>query len=125
MLIVIQCNISICNVAQNKFYIVLYYICREGNFPICTLKIEHMFSHKNPMTNKVWTRDELYNSLQEMRRDRDNLLQSLPSTNVLDDSIINTDVLQRKISEANSKIGTLIRQLGNRSLQLAAKRAVR
>ena len=77
------------------------------------------------MTNKVWTRDELYNSLQEMRRDRDNLLQSLPSTNVLDDSIINTDVLQRKISEANSKIGTLIRQLGNRSLQLAAKRAVR
>ena len=77
------------------------------------------------MTNKVWTRDELYNSLQEMRRDRDNLLQSLPSTNVLDDSIINTDVLKRKISEANSKIGTLIRQLGNRSLQLAAKRAVR
>ena len=77
------------------------------------------------MTNKVWTRDELYNSLQEMRRDRDNLLQSLPSTNVLDDSIINTDVLQRKISEANSKIGTLIRQLGNRSLELAAKRAVR
>ena len=77
------------------------------------------------MTNKVWTRDELYNSLQEMRRDRDNLLQSLPSTNVLNDSIINTDVLKRKISEANSKIGTLIRQLGNRSLQLAAKRAVR
>ena len=77
------------------------------------------------MTNKVWTRDELYNSLQEMRRDRDNLLQSLPSTNVLNDSVINTDVLKRKISEANSKIGTLLRQLDNRSLQLAAKRAVR
>ena len=77
------------------------------------------------MTNKVWTRDELYNSLQAMRRDRDELLQNLPSTNVLDDRIINTDVLKRKISEANSKIGTLIRQLGNRSLQLAAKRAVR
>ena len=84
-----------------------------------------MFSHKNPLTNKVWTRDELYNSLQEMRRDRDNLLQSLSGTNVLNDSVINTDVLKRKISEANSKIGTLIRQLGDRSLQLAAKRAVR
>ena len=77
------------------------------------------------MTNKVWTRDELYNSLQEMRRDRDNLLLTLPSTNVLNDSVINTDVLKRKISEANSKIGTLIRQLSNRSLELAAKRAVR
>ena len=77
------------------------------------------------MTNKVWTRDELYNSLQAMRRDRDELLQNLPSTNVLDDRIINTDVLKRKISEANSKIGTLLRQLDNRSLQLAAKRAVR
>jgi hypothetical protein len=84
-----------------------------------------MFSHKNPLTNKVWTRDELYNSLQEMRRDRDNLLQSLSGTNVLNDSVINTDVLKRKISEANSKIGTFLRQLDNRSLQLAAKRAVR
>jgi len=104
---------------------VLQYICQEGNFLICTLKIEHMFSHKNPLTNKVWTRDELYNSLQEMRRDRDNLLQSLSGTNVLNDSVINTDVLKRKISEANSKIGTFLRQLDNRSLQLAAKRAVR
>ena len=103
----------------------LYYICREGNDPACTLKTEQMFSHKNPATNRVWTRDELYNSLQEMRRDRDELLLNLPSTNVLDDRIINTDVLKRKISEANSKIGTLIRQLGNRSLELAAKRAVR
>ena len=77
------------------------------------------------MTNKVWTRDELYNSLQAMRRDRDELLQNLPSTNVLDDRIINTDVLKRKISEANSKIVTLLRQLDNRSLHLAAKRAVR
>ena len=125
MLIVIQCNISICNIAQNKFYIVLYYICREGNDPACTLKTEQMFSHKNPATNRVWTRDELYNSLQEMRRDRDELLLNLPSTNVLDDRIINTDVLKRKISEANSKIGMLIRQMGDRSLQLAAKRAVR
>ena len=89
------------------------------------MKIEQMFSHKNPATNRVWTRDELYNSLQEMRRDRDNLLLTLPSTNVLNDSVINTDVLKRKISEANSKIGTLIRQLSNRSLELAAKRAVR
>ena len=103
----------------------LQYICRGGNEPACTLKIEHMFSHKNPATNRVWTRDELYNSLQEMRRDRDELLQNLPSINVLDDRIINTDVLKRKISEANSKIGTLLRQLDNRSLQLAAKRAVR
>ena len=84
-----------------------------------------MFSHKNPATKRVWTRDELYNSLQEMRRDRDELLRNLPSTNVLDDRIINTDVLKRKISEANSKIGTLIRQLSDRSLELAAKRAVR
>ena len=97
----------------------------SGEIPACTLKIEQMFSHKNPATNRVWTRDELYNSLQAMRRDRDEMLQNLPSTNVLDDSIINTDVLKRKISEANSKIGTLIRQLSDRSLELAAKRAVR
>ena len=83
------------------------------------------FSHKNPMTNKVWTRDELYNSLQEMRRERDDLLLALPSTNVSDDSVINTDVLKRKISEANQKIGTFLRQLDNRALQLAARRAVR
>ena len=81
-----------------------------------------MFSHKNPATNKVWTRDELYNSLQAARRERDELLHALNSTPV---SVVDTNVLQRKISEANSKIGTLIRQLGNRSLELAAKRAVR
>ena len=103
----------------------LQYICQEGNFLICTLKIEQMFSHKNPLSNKVWTRDELYNSLQEMRRERDELLLALNSSPVLPTTIVNTDVLKRKISEANSKIGSFLRQLDNRSLQLAAKRAVR
>ena len=98
----------------------------SGGIPACTLKTETMsFSYKNPATNKVWTRDDLYKSLQEMRQQRDHYIMMLDSQNSQQVKILNTDVLLKRIKEISSQIVQLGGQLQDRSLALAAKRAVR
>ena len=75
----------------------------SGGIPACTLKTETMsFSYKNPATNKVWTRDDLYKSLQEMRRQRDHYIMMLDSQNSQQVKILNTDAADKKDSQKNS-----------------------
>ena len=102
------------------------YIIFVGRNPGVYLDNETMsFSYKNPATNKVWTRDDLYKSLQEMRRQRDHYIMMLDSQNSQQVKILNTDVLLKRIKEISSQIVQIGGQLQDRTLALAAKRAVR